>query len=333
MDSAKLEGDIYTKKYGSDEEGTTFLLVPKNLEERVRGDGASHVRRIDDEEPLLYSVVDIAETVQAPPKAKAKWVVNYADLTLREQIGLGSGAEVHSAVYEGNEVAVKILINQNFSEENNFALHYLASTLHKITHPNILSFVGMGVEPPHICLVTELMSTSLFKFYSSSSQFPLSEKIRIAKGIAAAMQYLCSCDDPTLANNLRLNSNNVLLGKTGEVKLSDFAISKLYDSNRTLTSVNAVAWTAPELLGGEETISPAVAVYSFGIVMWEMQARKKPYANVHPIRLLNMVAKGHRPEITNDFPPAWTSLMQECWVGRPEDRPNWDTIARRLNAM
>lgn len=93
-----------------------------------------------------------------------------------------------------------------------------------------------------------------------------------------------------------------MLGKNGEVKISDFAINKLYDSNRTLTSVNAVAWTAPEMLNGEDNISQSVAVYSFGIILWEMLTRKKPYATVHPIRLLNMVAKGHRPEVPSDCP-------------------------------
>lgn len=55
------------------------------------------------------------------------------------------------------------------------------------------------------------------------------------------------------------------------MKISDFAMNKLYDSNRTLTSVNAVAWTAPELLhGDEDDVDPSVAVYSFGIILWEV---------------------------------------------------------------
>lgn len=62
--------------------------------------------------------------------------------------------------------------------------------------------------------------------------------------------------------------------------MADFAMGKLYDSNHTLTSVNSVAWAAPELISphylGEyqEQVSPASAVFSFGIILWEVSAKR-----------------------------------------------------------
>lgn len=326
LDHAKLDGEVSTQRqYDGDE--ANVIIVPRGLDERLRGYQASN----DGDSP--YSVIEMSEPFAEAKQQKEKWALQWEDIALKEHIGMGSGAEIHSATHKGVEVAVKLLINQNFSEDNNFTLRYVASVLSKLDHPNLLRYIGLVLEAPHICLVSDLMSMSLSKFYQSNASFPFQEKIRIAKSIANGMKYLCERDDPTLGQNVRLNSNNILLSKNGEIKISDFATNKLYDSNRTLTSVNAVAWTAPELLNSDDVVTSSVAVYSFGIVLWEMMTRKKPYLSIHPIRLLNMVAKGHRPEIPNECPPAFSSLMMECWDGDPTERPSWEQILRKLDAM
>jgi hypothetical protein len=79
-----------------------------------------------------------------------QWNIPFDDLALREQIGVGAGAEVHIASYRGADVAVKLLINQNFSEENNFTLRYLASTLSKLNHLNVVTLFGMCLDAPRI---------------------------------------------------------------------------------------------------------------------------------------------------------------------------------------
>lgn len=111
-------------------------------------------------------------------------------MKLQEQIGMGSGAEVYNGTFKGQEVAIKLLTNQNTTEESNLSLRYIAATLSKVEHPNILKFRGMVVDPPHICIVTEQMQTSLFKFYGTNNPFPMSEKLRIAKSVATAMVFI-----------------------------------------------------------------------------------------------------------------------------------------------
>eukprot|EP00026_Physarum_polycephalum_P009708 Phypoly_transcript_09842.p1 GENE.Phypoly_transcript_09842~~Phypoly_transcript_09842.p1 ORF type:complete len:408 (+),score=44.67 Phypoly_transcript_09842:48-1226(+) len=340
IDYTRLERAIFVQRFKEEVSDAgrlmTYLVVPKELEERL-----SLPNRKNDRESLPYAVIDVNSApgnlsargvTKSLRKHKDKWTIPFEDITLKDQIGIGAGAEVHSATYRGNDVAVKLLINQNFSEENNFTLRYLASTLSKISHPNVVTFLGMCLEPPHICMVTELMELNLAKYYSSNTAFPYSERIHIALQVALGMDYLSKCGQDYNVS-LRLNSNNILINKDGEVKISDFAINKLYDSNRTLTSVNAVAWTAPELLNGNVRVSAAVDVYSFGIVLWEMAARRRPYLTIHPIRLLNMVAKGHRPDIPHDCPLLYSALMQECWHGTPSVRPTWETIIEKLNVM
>jgi len=208
---------------------------------------------------------------------------------------------------------------------------YIASTLTKLRHVNVLQFIGATLEAPQISLVTELMPFSLHKYYNSKATISYDQKVNICKGIANAMMYVSDSEDSLLTINTRLSSHNVLIGHKGEVKVCDFMSSMLYDSNRTLTSVNSVTWTAPEVVAGD--VHKLSSVYSFGIIMWEIYTRKTPFEGVHPIRLLSMIDEGFRPEIPNDCPNQYSNLMKECWKGNAEFRPTWSEVVSKLQTM
>lgn len=61
------------------------------------------------------------------------------------------------------------------------------------------------------------------------------------------------------------------------------------------------AFTAPEVFRGER-ISPRADVYAFGIAMWQLWTRQRPFAGmqVHPL-IYSVVSRNKRPEI----PDVW----------------------------
>jgi serine/threonine protein kinase len=157
-------------------------------------------------------------------------LVSFSDVAKNELIGTGVSGDVYSGVYQNQNVAIKMFLNQKMTSdailemraESNimmyfpppppsFLIDYL-SNVSTLSHPNIVEFKGMCLTAPHICLVTELMAKGnlsnvsyfppplfffiLFHFFESrqllakQDGLTWAQKISIAKGVANGLQYL-----------------------------------------------------------------------------------------------------------------------------------------------
>jgi len=264
------------------------------------------------------------------------WEATQDQLEEKETAGRGSIGEYVHTFWKGREVAQKVLLNQQLGENDILTLKATASVLSKLKHKNLLEFYGVSLQKDRVSLLVGFMPNSgLPALLSDTSvSLPFKSQVKIARQIAAGMDYITGQTDyPWLTMHGNLKSANVLVARsTLDVKLCDFGQGNLKDLARTMTSVGTVAWTAPELLSGDDAATPKISVYSFGIIMWEIYTRKAPYANQHPIRLVSKIISGYRPEIPDDCPEAYRDLMGQCW-GPASARPNWSQIISALDSM
>src|SRR5437763_677464 len=78
---------------------------------------------------------------------------------------------------------------------------------------------------------------------------------------------------------------------------------------------------APEVLS-KKLYTKESDIYSFGMIMWEHTAGKKPFHDrPHDHYLTLDILKGERPQITDDTPEFYVELMKRCWDHNPENRP------------
>lgn len=84
--------------------------------------------------------------------------------------------------------------------------------------------------------------------------------------------------------------------------------------NHEMTSnLGTTAWCAPEILTAttKTRYSVKVDVYSFGMVLWELIERKRPYEELYSrFDIIDAVREGRRPIIGSTCPPAYRSLIQ-----------------------
>ncbi|KAL4162823.1 hypothetical protein PRNP1_003355 [Phytophthora ramorum] len=269
----------------------------------------------------------------------------------------GYGA-VYLATFQNEKVVTKQLLPERARDKR-----WLISFMEEIRicstldHPKIVHFIGVTWSSLlDINMVMEYMprgdlSTLLQKqqqreardefardgyswFHSVGNADNMKCKSLMALDIAEALVYLHSFESPIIHRDLK--PKNVLLSDTWEAKLTDFGISRELDEDQTMTAeIGTVSWIAPEVLRGEH-YSEKADVYSFGVILTELDTCRRPYSQGVPgesnrggnnktsnTRIAVLVSAGTlRPEVHADCPRSVRNLVDMCLAFDPEDRPS-----------
>jgi len=95
----------------------------------------------------------------------------------------------------------------------------------------------------------------------------------------------------------------------------------------------SLRYMAPEVAEGTP-YNAAADVYSFGIILWEINSGKKPFEGLNRESFYEQVVHGgERPPIKSKWPEALSNLMQKCWDADMWNRPNFREILSALDDM
>ncbi|CAA0818863.1 Serine/threonine-protein kinase CTR1 [Striga hermonthica] len=263
--------------------------------------------------------------------------IPWSDLVLKERIGAGSFGTVHRAEWNGCDVAVKILMEQDFHAERFKEFLREVAIMKRLRHPNIVLFMGAVTEPPNLSIVTEYLSRgSLYRLlHKPGAKEALDERRRLsmAYDVAKGMNYLHKRNPPIVHRDLK--SPNLLVDRKYTVKVCDFGLSRL-KANTFLSSKSAAGtpeWMAPEVLRDEPSNEKS-DVYSFGVILWELATLQQPWGNLNPAQVVAAVGfKGKRLEIPRDVNPQIASLIEACWAKEPWKRPSFSSIMDSLRQL
>ncbi|KAI3474876.1 hypothetical protein Pfo_030187 [Paulownia fortunei] len=250
-------------------------------------------------------------------------------LVIKSVIARGTFGTVHRGIYDGQDVAVKLL---DWGEEGRRTPAEMASlraafvqevsVWHKLDHPNVTKFTGatMGASelniqkdnghfgmPRSVCCVVLFMST----FYRLS--YLHSKKIV----------------------HRDVKTENMLLDKNRTVKIADFGVARVEASNpNDMTGeTGTLGYMAPEVLNGNP-YNRKCDVYSFGICLWEIYCCDMPYPNLSFSELTSAVVRQNlRPEIPRCCPSSLANAMKRCWDANSDKRPEMDEVVSMLEAI
>lgn len=263
--------------------------------------------------------------------------IPWNDLVLKEKIGAGSFGTVHHADWHGSDVAVKILMEQEFHAERFKEFLREVAIMKRLRHPNIVLFMGAVTQPPNLSIVTEYLSRgSLYRLlHKPGVREMLDERRRLnmAYDVAKGMNYLHRRNPPIVHRDLK--SPNLLVDKKYTVKVCDFGLSRL-KANTFLSSKSAAGtpeWMAPEVLRDEPSNEKS-DIYSFGVILWELATLQQPWGNLNPAQVVAAVGfKGKRLEIPRNVNPHVASIIEACWANEPWKRPSFSTIMELLRPL
>ncbi|MED6106355.1 hypothetical protein PIB30_004130 [Stylosanthes scabra] len=253
-------------------------------------------------------------------------------LRCEKKIASGSFSDLYKGTFCNQDVAIKVLKEDNLNENIQREFYQEICILSKIQHKNVVRFFGACTKPPNLYLVTEYMSGgSIYDFlHIKKAVLSLPWLLRVAIDVSEGMKYLHQ-------NNIihrDLKTANLLMDDKGVVKVTDFGVARVHNQSGVMTAeTGTYRWMAPEVIE-HKPYDHKADVYSFGIVLWELLTGKLPYEHLSPLQAaVGVVQKGLRPKIPRHTHPMLVELLNRCWHQDPSSRPNFSEILEFLLHM
>jgi len=261
---------------------------------------------------------------------------------LQDPIGRGGMA----TIYRGRDtrmeriVAVKVL-REVYSTDPKFVTRFQreAKAASALTHPNIVQVYDYGQSDGNYYIVMELIEgADLRRYLRSRGVLAIDRAVIIAHDVALGL----SAAHRRGIVHRDVKPQNVLVGRDGSIKLTDFGIASVYkdiNAERLTTTgmtLGTVQYYAPEQAQGE-IVSPAADVYALGIVMYEMLTGRTPFDGDTPVA----VAMQHIQDIpiaptqyNPNIPQVLEDIIMRCLEKVPEMRyRDGGVLARALEVL
>ncbi len=254
---------------------------------------------------------------------------------IKEQVGRGSMGVVYKGhdPFSDKDVAVKVAMSESLNDKESGERYRKmffneAHTAGTLKHPNIVDILDAGVEESeegdHCYIVMELIENgdTLKTYCNAKSLLPLETVVEIIFKCAKALDY--AHRNGVVHRDIK--PTNILIDKDRDVKIADFSIAHLMNSDTTSTMpmgfVGSPRYMSPEQVQ-EDQITNQTDLFSLGIVMYELLTGKHPFAAESFSRLIHMIInEEHTPLSTHrsDVPEILEKIIHHALQKNPEKR-------------
>ncbi|XWS48155.1 hypothetical protein CRYUN_Cryun13aG0048600 [Craigia yunnanensis] len=225
----------------------------------------------DDDRKLRLAPNSTNKPATFVKKERLEWEIDTSKLIIKTVIARGTFGTVHRGIYDGQDVAVKLL---DWGEEGHrteaeiaslrAAFSQEVSVWHKLDHPNVTKFIGatmgssglqiqtengqIGMPSSVCCVVVEYLPGGALKSYlikNRRRKLAFKVVVQLALDLARGLSYLHS--EKIVHRDVK--TENMLLDKTRTVKIADFGVARVEASNpNDMTGeTGTLGYMAPEV--------------------------------------------------------------------------------------
>lgn len=220
---------------------------------------------------------------------------DFGGYEILEIIGSGGMSTVYKAIQMSlNRVVALKILAQNLSKSDRFVSRFITESkiLALLSHPNIVKVFDSGVEGGFYFFSMDYVDGDPLAFFINKGELQTPHYIHIIQQVGSALQYLHE-------NNIihrDIKPHNILISKDGIVKITDFGISALMQSELEREKdifegsgwVGTFQYMSPEQIKDSDKVDFRSDIYSLGVTYYKMLTGQLPQGHFPPPSKLNL---------------------------------------------
>jgi serine/threonine protein kinase len=245
-------------------------------------------------------------------------------------VGRGGTAEVWQATDTSLDRVVALKLVTVAHDESSARAADEARTLARLSHPSLVQVYDAGTDSSgRPWVVMEFVDGETLADAIRRGPLAVRRITEIGVAVAEALDHVHA---QGLVHR-DVKPANVLMGRGGRVKLTDFGIARLVDAAKVTSTglmVGTASYLAPEQVAGE-VVGPPTDIYAFGLMLLETLTGKREYEG--PAVEAAMARLHRAPVLPATLPAGWGSLLAAMTARDAADRPTAAEVARVLRGM
>ncbi|KYO29481.1 SNF-related serine/threonine-protein kinase [Alligator mississippiensis] len=210
---------------------------------------------------------------------------------LERTLGKGHFAVVKLArhVFTGEKVAVKVIDKSKLDVSAAGQLLQEVRCMKLVQHPNVVRLYEVIDTHSKLYLILELGDGGDMFDHIMRYEGGLTEG-RAKHYFAQIVHAISYCHKLHVVHRDLKPENVVFFQEQGVVKLTDFGFSNCFQPGKMLTtSCGSLAYSAPEILLGDEYDAPAVDIWSLGVILYMLVCGHAPFQEANDSETLTMI--------------------------------------------
>ena len=254
-------------------------------------------------------------------------IKKFGQFKLLKQIARGGMAEIFLGCAGTLESAHKfvvikrILLAHSHNKEFNKMFQNEGKIAVNLNHSNIGSIYEFGIENDQYFICMEYISGRnmrqlVKKLKSQKRNLNAAICAYIMKYVCTGLDYAHNCTDSRTGQPLNIihrdiSPQNIMVSFNGDVKVIDFGIAKIDDSESTKVGVlkGKFEYMSPEQARGRP-LDRQTDIFSLGNVLWELLAGRKLFVGSNEIQLLKKIRDCQIPDLKKINPDVPDRLIE-----------------------